>query len=171
MEESRKKMIKIDTIVVCLALATVVFIKHSKRGHRGLTSIPRGDVVWVKCSNPQCGAVYQMNKREFLEKVEERSAGGSPATAPLVTCKECQELSARWAVKCEKCGVVFFLWCEPQRFSGPLSRVRLQQTGKHAKTTNSSLRRSISEICVQAERTSRRKAYDSAKDPSTQSHL
>jgi len=108
MEESRKKMIKIGTIVVCLALATVVFIKHSKRGPRGLTSIPRGDVVWVKCSNPQCGAVYQMNKREFLEKVEERSAGGSPATAPLVTCKECQELSARWAVKCEKCGVVFF---------------------------------------------------------------
>jgi len=108
MKESRKMMIKIGTIVVCLALAAVVFTKHSKRGPRGLTSIPRGDVVLVKCGNPQCGAEYQMNKREFLEKVEERSAGGSPPTAPPVACKECGELSARRAVKCEKCGVVFF---------------------------------------------------------------
>lgn len=110
MEESRKKMIKISIIVVCLALAAIVFTMHSKRGPRGLASIPRGDIVWIKCKNPQCGAEYQMSKREFLELVEERVANmaGSPASAPPVACKECRELSARRAVKCEKCGHVFF---------------------------------------------------------------
>jgi hypothetical protein len=108
MEESKKKLLKISTIVVCLVLAVVVFTKNSRRGPRGLTSIPRGDVVWVKCSNPQCGAEYQMNKREFLEKVEERSAGGSPGSAPPIACKQCRQLSARRAVKCEKCRHIFF---------------------------------------------------------------
>ncbi|MHC4165469.1 MAG: hypothetical protein ACYSWQ_00765 [Planctomycetota bacterium] len=108
MKESRKKLIKIVTIVVCLALAGIALLKHFKGGPRGLASIPRGDVVWVKCGDSQCGAEYQMNRREFLEKVEERSAGGSPGSAPPVACKECQKLSARRAVKCEKCGHMFF---------------------------------------------------------------
>jgi len=112
MEESRKNVIKIGAIVLCL-LATIVIVvirMNSKRGPRGLDSIPPGDIVLIKCENKQCEAVYQMNKKEYYTLVDEVAARmpNTPESPPPVACKECQEASARRAVKCTECGHVFY---------------------------------------------------------------
>jgi hypothetical protein len=111
MEESRKNIIKIGAIVLCL-LATIVIVvirMNPKRGPRGLDSIPPGDIVLIKCENKQCEAVYQMNKKEYYTLVDEVSDRmlNTPASLPPVACKECQEVSARRAVKCTECRHVF----------------------------------------------------------------
>ena len=120
MEESRKNLIKIGTIVLCL-LATIVIVviwMNSKRGPHGLDSIPPGDIVLIKCENKQCEAVYQMNKKEYYTLVDEVASRmlNTPTSPPPVACKECQEASARKAVKCTECGYVFFYGEKPNDY-------------------------------------------------------
>jgi len=62
--------------------------------------------TWVKCRNPQCGAEYQMNLKEYFEYMEEHADPGSLLPPPLV-CKKCGQKSVYRAVKCEKCGFTF----------------------------------------------------------------
>jgi hypothetical protein len=120
MEKSRKNLIKIGAIVLCLLAAIVVLVlqMNSKQAHRGLDSIPSGDIVLIKCGNEQCGAVYQMNKKEYYTLVDEVAARmlNTPESPPPVACKECQEASARKAVKCTECGHVFFYGEKPNDY-------------------------------------------------------
>ncbi len=110
MEESLKKVIKLGAIVLCLLAAIVVLLMSPKRGSRGLESVPSGDIVLIKCENAQCEAVYQTSKREYYALVDEVASlmPNTPTSPPPVACKECQEASARKAVKCTECGHVFF---------------------------------------------------------------
>ncbi len=120
MEENRKNIIKIGAIVLCL-LATIVIVvirMNPKRGSRGLDSIPPGDIVLIKCENKQCEAVYKMNKKEYYTLVDEVAARmpNTPESPLPVACKECQEASARKAVKCTECGHVFFYGEKPNDY-------------------------------------------------------
>jgi predicted Zn-ribbon and HTH transcriptional regulator len=54
---------------------------------------------WVKCGNPDCNTEYEMDMKDFID-----SGGISKA----LTCQKCSEESIFKAVKCEKCGLVFF---------------------------------------------------------------
>ena len=107
MEHSRKKIAMICVIVGCSALAGIVTYRNSRGRRTGVTSLKRGELVWVKCNNPNCGAEYQIDKRDFYEYVEEHSNPMDLVEPPLV-CKECGEESVYRAVKCEKCGHTFF---------------------------------------------------------------
>lgn len=104
MEASKKKPIMIAIIVACIGAAgAITYITSSGGG--GIETVERGEMMWVKCNNPACGAEYEIDKKDYLEYVREHQEGLS--TPPLV-CKECGEESVYRAVKCEKCGTIFF---------------------------------------------------------------
>lgn len=105
MEESKKKPIMIAIVVVCLVAAAAVTLKTRSKD----TGINRfsGKPQWVKCTNPDCGAEYTMDMKEYFEWREENvtiSAGGDVG----MVCRECEKETALGAIKCEKCGHVFF---------------------------------------------------------------
>ena len=97
MEDSKKKTMMIGIVVVCLVAAVAITLSRTSK-KTGLAAIERGSTVWVKCTNPDCEAEYQTDKKEFYKEVKK---------AGPITCKECGEPTLVRAVKCEKCGVVF----------------------------------------------------------------
>ena len=72
--------------------------------------------TWVKCREPQCGAEYQMNLKEYFVHMEEHADPRSLLPPPLV-CKKCGQKSVYRAVKCEKCGLVFERGTVPRDFA------------------------------------------------------
>ena len=108
MDESKKKAVMITAIVACLVLAVAITFRNSGKSG-GIGTLDSGEMWWVKCSNPDCGTSYTMDKKEYLETLQERSkekgAGGS---AIALVCQECGEESIYQAVKCKKCGNIFF---------------------------------------------------------------
>lgn len=106
MEGTKKNVIMTIIIVVCLVSAGVITYKGcgSETGH-----IPgfEGETVWVKCNNPDCGAAYEIGKRDYFVEITKRDDGVS-TVQPALTCKECKEDSVYRAVKCGKCGLIFF---------------------------------------------------------------
>jgi len=105
MGDSKKKPIMIAVIVACLGVAAAITYITSSGGGGGIETIDSSEMMWVKCSNPDCGGEYQIDEKGYLEYIREHQEGMS--TPPLV-CKECGEESVYNAVKCPKCGVIFF---------------------------------------------------------------
>jgi len=112
MEESKKKLIMIGIIVVCLAAAAIIYVKNMSRDGRGRTSA--GATMWVKCTNPDCGAAYEMSESEHIEWVRESAYSTGPVP---IRCEKCGEDSAYQAIKCEKCGTVFVMGTVPDDFA------------------------------------------------------
>ncbi len=106
-----KNTIYVIVVVVCIVLAIVIFVKFRSQGPSGIQDMERGEMIWIKCNNPDCGATYQMDKKDYFLELE-RKAKENPAVAmsgnQIITCQECGEESAYRAVKCEKCGHIFF---------------------------------------------------------------
>ena len=106
MEDSAKKAVLVVVVVVCIAAAGIITYL-TRSGGGGLAS----GKMWVKCNNPKCGVDYQMSIREYDDFVR-NSPGGRRAFAMSggipMKCDKCQELSVFTAIKCEKCGKVFF---------------------------------------------------------------
>ena len=107
MEDSKKKPIMIAVVVVCVALAVLVTIMRSSKDSGGIGSMKRGKMMWVKCSNEDCSAEYQMDTKDFYEYIEEHINPALEVT-PALVCEECGEESVYAAVKCGECGIVFF---------------------------------------------------------------
>jgi len=106
MKEGDKKLIKTVIIIACLGLAgAIVYLSRTERS--GLDSVPRGQMIWVKCSNPDCGTEYEIDEKDYWEYIEQHRNPMAMSVPPL-TCKECQKKSIYRAVKCEKCGQIFF---------------------------------------------------------------
>lgn len=104
MEESKKKPVMVGVIVACIVLAGVVTYMTKSGGSE--TAIGEaGEMMWVKCRNPQCASEYQIALKDYYEYQQENATGLS--LAPLI-CEKCGEKSAFRAVKCPKCDVVFF---------------------------------------------------------------
>lgn len=75
--------------------------------HTGtIDDIPEDEQVWVKCTNPDCGAAYRTGKKEFYRKVNE-TVRSNPREITGLTCRECGKDTLQEAVKCAKCGTVF----------------------------------------------------------------
>ncbi len=89
MEESKKKLIMIGIIVVCLAAAAIIFVKNMSRDGRGRTSA--SETMWVKCSNPDCEAEYEMNIREYHKRVQ---IDADSMEALPMRCEKCGKDSA-----------------------------------------------------------------------------
>lgn len=106
MEESKKKPIMIGIIVVCLALAGVITFCRNGSVSPDDLDVFKGELIWVKCRNPNCEAEYQMDKKKYFEWMRDNT---TPMTMemPAMVCEKCGEESAYRAIKCEKCGLVF----------------------------------------------------------------
>ena len=83
----------------------------------GIDSIPLEETIWVKCTNPDCKAAYQMGKRAYFKYIEEHADPMSPS-APALVCKKCGEQSVFRAEKCMNpdCGQVFLRGTVPNDF-------------------------------------------------------
>lgn len=102
-----RNTVYVVVIVVCLIGAGVIFLLTRGGGPGGIESIDPSEMILVKCNNADCGAVYEMPKRDYYKYIEER-ADPMMRSAPALVCKECGEPSVYRAVKCEECGHVFF---------------------------------------------------------------
>jgi hypothetical protein len=106
MEQSKKKAIMVAVIVVCLALAgAIAYMNRPGASSSSTGAMKRGTMMWVKCANPDCGAEYQMDMKDYYEYLEKHLKGDAVTQPP---CEKCKEQSIYRAVKCEKCGTVFF---------------------------------------------------------------
>ncbi|MHC4571934.1 MAG: hypothetical protein ACYS0C_07660 [Planctomycetota bacterium] len=127
MEDSKKKLIMAWIIVLCLVLAGVITFATFPRRTGGIESIKRGEMIWVKCMNPECEAEYQMGLRDYFEYLKAhpptpeqfRARMADPNMKFLIplVCKDCEEESVNPAVKCEKCGIVFLRGSVPSDFA------------------------------------------------------
>ena len=104
MEQSKKKPVMVGVIVACLVLAGVVTY-ITKSGGSGTAIGEAGEMMWVKCRNPQCAAEYQMALEDYYDYQQANATDLS--LAPLI-CEKCSEKSSFRAVKCPECDVVFF---------------------------------------------------------------
>ena len=97
MDAEKKKPILIGLAIVCLVLAGgITYFRLTGSSD----DIAKGEMMWVKCANPNCNAEYQIETREYYDAAKV-SASGVPK------CKQCGEESLLAAIKCEKCGIVF----------------------------------------------------------------
>lgn len=107
MEENVKKTVLIVVVVVCIAAAGIITYLRTSGGPGGGSG-----KMWVKCNNPKCGVDYEISIKEYDNFVRS-TPGGSRAFAMSgaipMKCQKCQEPSVFAAIKCEKCGKVFFL--------------------------------------------------------------
>jgi hypothetical protein len=108
MEDSVKKPIMIVVIVVCLAGAGLLLFKGGPEG--GVSSIPKGEMKWVKCNNKACNAEYETSARKYFEEFGANVNPNPMVQRPVaVTCEKCGERSVFAAFKCSNadCGKVF----------------------------------------------------------------
>lgn len=106
-----KNKLYVIIIVLCLVVAVWIFIRSRSHGGAGY-EIFAGESIYIKCDNPECGAVYQMDQKDYFKQREEKTQAnrvpGMRPTVPPITCRECGKEAAFRAVKCEKCEHVFF---------------------------------------------------------------
>lgn len=66
-------------------------------------------MIWIMCNNPQCKTSYQMDKKDYFVLIEGKVRANPLALqTPALDCDKCGKASAFRAVKCEKCGHMFF---------------------------------------------------------------
>ncbi len=108
MEENAKKILLIVVAVACIAAAGIITYK-TMGGGTTAAGQPTGK-VWVKCNNPKCGHEYEISAKEYTDFM---MSNGGPrqfmmSGAVPMKCPKCNEDSVFKAMKCEKCGKVFF---------------------------------------------------------------
>jgi len=88
-----------------------------------------GEMIWAKCNNPACKALYQTSKKAYFKYVEEHANPMDPTVPPMV-CEKCGEQSVFRAEKCMNpdCGIVFFRGIVPNDFPDRCPECKRSQT-------------------------------------------
>jgi predicted RNA-binding Zn-ribbon protein involved in translation (DUF1610 family) len=106
-----QKKIAIVVAVLCFAAAGLIIARNVFRHPAGAESLGAGEKTWMQCNARDCGAAYEMEKKEYFMQVEQRRRTNprleNLPTAPPITCQKCGKETAWRAVKCEKCGCLF----------------------------------------------------------------
>jgi len=105
MEDGKKNAIMIGIIVVCLAVAAVVFIKTSSQDSDSTADL-KNQMIWMKCTDEACGAEFQMDVQKYNDYVQ-KHLKPNQMQMPAMVCEKCGKETAQGAVKCPKCGTVF----------------------------------------------------------------
>lgn len=123
-----KNKVYLGVIVVCVLVAALVFVKTHPKGMSGADSISENEQIWVKCT--ECGAAYQMGKREYFRLVEEKATVGTTPMmfAPKLPCRECGKDGIRRAFKCENCGEISFEGSVPGDFADRCPKCKYSKT-------------------------------------------
>jgi len=104
MGNDKKKKVAIGVIAACLILAGVI---TCATGSKNSAKLKRGQIVWIKCADNNCGVEYQIDLLDYVKSVSEYRDAASFQTPPI-PCEHCGKQTAYKAVECEKCGAVFF---------------------------------------------------------------
>jgi hypothetical protein len=110
MEENAKKTLMIVVSIVCIAAAGFFIYRSMGGGSAAPGTATAAGKRWVKCNNPKCGNEYEITAKEYTDFVNQN---GGPrqfmmSGAVPMKCPKCNEASVFAAMKCEKCGKVFF---------------------------------------------------------------
>lgn len=113
----KKKPIMVGIIVVCFVLAIAIsFMFRSSTEEEILKDIDPTEMIWVKCRNPNCGAVYEISKKEHAIFARENRSPDTGAVSGM-PCNECGDETVYRIEKCEKCGTAFERGTVPEDFS------------------------------------------------------
>ncbi len=113
----KKKPIMIGIIVLCFVLAVAITIMTRSSGEEGiLDAIDPGLMIWVKCRNSDCGAVYEIGLKEHAIFVRE-NRDSETGVVPGMACKECGDENSYRTEKCDKCKATFERGSVPEDFS------------------------------------------------------
>jgi hypothetical protein len=113
MEESTKKSVMLVIVVVCLVVAAV--IAYMNWGG-GTSRISANTLIWIKCTNPDCNATYEISMGEYQKQLREAATNttNTMGMGPTpIRCEKCSQNTAYAAIKCPKCGFVFVAGMTP----------------------------------------------------------
>jgi hypothetical protein len=93
-------------------------VKKRKARTGTIDAIPDDKMTWVKCTNPQCEAEYEMGLKAYYKTVQKRLDPRSLMT-PALICEKCSKPSLYQANKCgnPNCGIVFLRGSVPNDFA------------------------------------------------------
>jgi len=109
MDQNNRKVALVGVAVVCLTCAAWFFWRSTAASRGGgIETIDRREKVLMKCTNPVCQTLYEMDKRDCFEQLEAqiRKRPMSQAT-PALVCQKCGKETAYRAIKCGQCSHVF----------------------------------------------------------------
>jgi phage FluMu protein Com len=107
MEDGTKKIVLIVVIVICFAAAGA--ITFMTRGGSSANAPAVQAKLWVKCNNPKCDWENQMERAEYNKTALKNGPDYAVRFGVFpIKCPKCGEESVFEAIKCEKCGKVFF---------------------------------------------------------------
>jgi hypothetical protein len=104
------KSAMVGIIVVCLGLAVLIFYKFGSASEGPDLDVFEGELVWVKCANPDCKQAYQMDKKKYFEQVQKQTRQSPTSRGPiLIVCEKCGKRNLFEVVKCgnSDCGAIF----------------------------------------------------------------
>jgi len=74
-----QKKIAIVVTLSCSVAAVLIVVGSMSRHPAGVESLSAGERVWIQCRAPDCGAAYEMGKKDYFMQVEKRR--GEPILA------------------------------------------------------------------------------------------
>jgi DNA-directed RNA polymerase subunit M/transcription elongation factor TFIIS len=107
MEESRKKVYMLGLIAVLVISAGFITFLTMFNNSNHLNEL-KGQIVWLKCRNPECTYTSEKDMKEYYEELQNNLSSNARRVTAL-TCPKCGQRSLYEAVKCEKCGNIFFI--------------------------------------------------------------
>jgi hypothetical protein len=109
---TKKNILILLTSALVLSVLLLVFNFYDDDP---LDSIDQKEQIWLKCTNKNCNADFQIKKRDYFEYIEENKSGSS-LLVPLYPCEICGEKTCRRAIKCPKCHKVFIYGISQSRY-------------------------------------------------------
>lgn len=106
MKETQKKALLLVMVVVCLALAGYATYKSLTKNRHLYLEEYKDQTILLKCANPNCNHVFETNRKKYYEYISEHVDRSTNTAYGL--CPKCNQQTALEAIRCEKCGEVFF---------------------------------------------------------------
>ena len=126
MEEGAKKLVMIIIVIACLGAAGAITVMTRDKSE-GVEGLDPTEMIWVKCSNEDCEAEYEVSKKDYYTYMQENRDPMSMLPPPM-RCKECGEESCLQAIKCESCGLLFFKGTVPHDFADRCPECKFSKT-------------------------------------------
>jgi len=105
---NNKPLMLLIFIVIAVA-AGIIAHKNATKPEPpiGIESIAPDKTVLMKCKNADCAVEYEISQKEYFETLQEL-VDPMKMDMPGIACKECGQIEAYRAIKCTKCGEIFF---------------------------------------------------------------
>lgn len=108
--------------------------KSKEEVYGDVRGIERSRMIWVKCKNPDCEVVYQIDKKDYFKYVQEHRNALS-LSAPSLVCEKCGEESVYRAVRCQKCGLIFSIGSVAGDFSDKCPQCGYSKQARQSRRT------------------------------------